>query len=99
METSIREMLLSFADVIMRVPPLFIIDEILKIDLSLPNSTVILNNPENGFQITNIPGTIVFSISSDTKKSFLIEQVDLNYFPYMAYVIVIFKFLCCCLGE
>lgn len=97
-----REMLLSFADVIMRVPPLFIIDEILKIDLSLSNNNAVSDNPENDFQITNtpVPGTLIFSISSVTKdSSYLVEQVDLSYFAYMSYLIVIFKCLCCCLGE
>lgn len=94
-----REKILCFADVIMRVPPLFIIDEILRTDLGLPNSNISLDSPENDFKTTNIPGTIVNSISSVTTDSFLMEQFELSQFAYKAYLIIAFKFLCCCLGE
>lgn len=94
----IRERILSFADVIMRVPPLFIIDELLRIGLGLPNDNIVLDSTENGFKTTNV-GTIVNSISAVTTDSFLIEQFDLTRFTYKTYLIIIFKFLSCCLGE
>ncbi|CAL1673638.1 unnamed protein product [Lasius platythorax] len=93
----IRERILSFADVIMRVPPLFIIDELLRIGLGLPNDNIVLDSTENGFKTTNV-GTIVNSISAVTTDSFLIEQFDLTRFTYKTYLIIIFKFLSCCLG-
>ncbi|KMQ90907.1 protein trc8-like protein [Lasius niger] len=92
----IRERILSFADVIMRVPPLFIIDELLRIGLGLPNDNIVLDSTENGFKTTNV-GTIVNSISAVTTDSFLIEQFDLTRFTYKTYLIIIFKFLSCCL--
>ncbi|XP_072759780.1 protein TRC8 homolog [Anoplolepis gracilipes] len=97
METSIRERMLSFADVIMRVPPLFIIDELLRIGLGLPNDNIVMDITENGFNTTNV-GTIVNSISAVTTDLFLMEQFDLTHFAYKAYLIIIFKFLSCCLG-
>ncbi|XP_011691954.1 PREDICTED: protein TRC8 homolog isoform X2 [Wasmannia auropunctata] len=77
METSIRERILSFADVVMRVPPLFIIDELLRIGLGLPNDNIVLK------------------ITTD---SFLMEQFDWTHLVYKAYLIIMFKFLCCCVG-
>ncbi|XP_070155011.1 protein TRC8 homolog [Polyergus mexicanus] len=97
METSLRERILSFADVIMRVPPLFIIDELLRIGLGLPNDNIVLNSTENGFKITNV-GTIVNTISAVTTDTFLMDQFDLTHFTYKTYLIIIFKFLSCCLG-
>lgn len=98
METSVRERILSFADVIMRVPPLFIIDELLRVGLGLPNDNIVLDSTENGFKTTNV-GTIVNSISPVlTTDSFLMEQFDFTRFTYKTYLIIIFKFLSCCLG-
>lgn len=98
METSIRERILSFADVVMRVPPLFIIDELLRIGLGLPNDNILLKNHENGFKTTNL-SSIASSISAVTTDSFLMEQFDLTYLAYKTYLIIIFKFLCCCIGK
>lgn len=92
-----RERILSFADVIMRVPPLFIIDELLRIGLGLPNDNIVLDSTENGFKTTNVG--IVNSISAVTTDSFLMEQFDLTRFAYKTYLIMIFKFLSCSLGE
>lgn len=97
METSLRERILSFADVIMRVPPLFIIDELLRISLGLPNDNIVLESTENSFKTINVG--IVNSISAVTTDSFLMEQFDLTRFAYKTYLIIIFKFLSCCLGE
>ncbi|GAB1867536.1 Protein TRC8 like protein [Camponotus japonicus] len=96
METSMRERILSFADVIMRVPPLFIIDELLRISLGLPNDNIVLESTENSFKTINVG--IVNSISAVTTDSFLMEQFDLTRFAYKTYLIIIFKFLSCCLG-
>lgn len=83
----------------MRVPPLFIIDELLRVGLGLPNDNIVLDSTENGFKTTNV-GTIVNSISPVlTTDSFLMEQFDFTRFTYKTYLIIIFKFLSCCLGE
>ncbi|XP_011250761.1 protein TRC8 homolog [Camponotus floridanus] len=96
METSMRERILSFADVIMRVPPLFIIDELLRISLGLPNDNIVLESTENSFKTINVG--IVNSISAVTTDSFLMEQFDFTRFAYKTYLIIVFKFLSCCLG-
>lgn len=84
----------------MRVPPLFVIDELLRIGLGLPSDNIVLEyNTENGFKTIDEPGTIASSISSVTMDSFLMEQFDWNNFTYRTYLIIMFKFLCCCLGE
>ncbi|KYM81576.1 Protein TRC8 like protein [Atta colombica] len=97
MNTSIRERILSFADVIMRVPPLFIIDELLRISLGLPNDNIVLESNEHGFKTTNV-SSIPGSISAVTTDSFLMDQFDFTHLAYKAYLIIIFKFLCCCIG-
>lgn len=99
METvlSIRERILSFADVVMRVPPLFIIDELLRIGLGLPNDNIVLKN-EFGLKTTNL-SNIASSISTVTTDSFPMEQFDLTHVAYKTYLIIVFKFLCCCTGE
>jgi len=100
METvlSIRERILNFADVVMRVPPLFIIDELLRIGLGLPNDNIVLKNNEFGLKTTNL-SNIANSISTVTTDSFLMEQFDLTHVAYKTYLIIVFKFLCCCIGE
>lgn len=56
---SVRTKMLGFVDVILRVPPIFIIDEILKISMGLPfatqNDSSILENSNS--QITTISGS------------------------------------------
>lgn len=55
---SVRTKMLGFVDVILRVPPIFIIDEILKISMGLPfatqNDSTVL---ESNSQITTISGS------------------------------------------
>ncbi|KAG5313377.1 TRC8 protein, partial [Acromyrmex insinuator] len=97
MDISIRERILSFADVVMRVPPLFIIDELLRIGLGLPNDDIVLESNEHGFKITNL-SSISSSISAVTTDSFLMDQLDFTHLAYKAYLIIMFKFLCCCIG-
>ncbi|XP_011058155.1 PREDICTED: protein TRC8 homolog isoform X2 [Acromyrmex echinatior] len=97
MDISIRERILSFADVVMRVPPLFIIDELLRIGLGLPNDDIVLESNEHGFKTTNL-SSISSSISAVTTDSFLMDQLDFTHLAYKAYLIIMFKFLCCCIG-
>jgi len=94
MDTSIREKILSFADILMRVPPLFIIDELLRISLGLPGEDIIIDNIENDFKTTN--ASSIFSIAT---YSFLIEQFGFIYIAYKTYLLITFKFLCCCIGK
>ncbi|TGZ57183.1 TRC8-like protein [Temnothorax longispinosus] len=91
------ERILSFADIVMRVPPLFIIDELLRIGLGLPNDNILLKNNEYGFKTTNL-SSIASSISAVTTDSFLMDHVDFTHLAYKTYLIIVFKFLCCCIG-
>ncbi|XP_024892233.1 protein TRC8 homolog [Temnothorax curvispinosus] len=91
------ERILSFADIVMRVPPLFIIDELLRIGLGLPNDNIVLKNNEYGFKTTNL-SSIASSISAVTTDSFLMDHVDFTHLAYKTYLIIVFKFLCCCIG-
>lgn len=61
---SVRTKMLGFVDVILRVPPIFIIDEILKISMGLPftaqNDSTLLDNS----QMPNIETTTVSTAES-----------------------------------
>ncbi|XP_077266650.1 TRC8 ring finger protein [Temnothorax americanus] len=92
------ERILSFADIVMRVPPLFIIDELLRIGLGLPNDNIVLKNNEYGFKTTNLSTSVASSISAVATDSFLMERVDFTHLAYKTYLIIVFKFLCCCIG-
>lgn len=95
MDTSIREKLHTFMDVIIRVPPLFIIDELLRIGLGLSSDSVVLHSSERDFKISKVSDSIVDSIIS---TSFL-DSFGFEYFPYKTHLIIALKFLCCCLGK
>ncbi|XP_026674202.1 protein TRC8 homolog [Ceratina calcarata] len=49
MDASMRERLSAFTDVILRVPPLFIIDELLRIGLGFSSENVVLDNTEHAY--------------------------------------------------
>lgn len=91
-----------FADTIMRVPPLFFIDELLRIGLGLPSDNVVLDATENGLKMSNVQDTIVSSMASVTTDSFLThfvtEPFDFEQVAYKIHLVIILKFLCCCLA-
>lgn len=95
MDTSIREKLHTFVDAIIRVPPLFIIDELLRIGLGLSNDNIVLHSSENGFKIAKVSDSIMDSI---IPVSF-IDSFGFEYFAYKMHLIIALKFLCCCLGK
>ncbi|XP_003490539.1 protein TRC8 homolog [Bombus impatiens] len=94
MDTSIREKLHTFVDAIIRVPPLFIIDELLRIGLGLSSNNVVLHSSENGFKISKVSDSIVDSIIPIS----FIDSFGFEYFAYKMHLIIALKFLCCCLG-
>ncbi|XP_050593883.1 protein TRC8 homolog [Bombus affinis] len=94
MDTFIREKLYTFVDVIIRVPPLFIIDELLRIGLGLSDNNVVLDSSEHDFKISKVSDHIVDSI---LPTSFL-DLFDFDHFGYKMHFIILLKFLCCCLG-
>lgn len=89
-----RDKLLTFADVIIRVPPLFIMDELLRIGLGLPDENVVLESTEHDFEISKVSNNIVDAMI----PSFLVP-FDFEYFAHKMDFIIILKFLCCCLGK
>ncbi|XP_066586647.1 protein TRC8 homolog [Prorops nasuta] len=98
MENSMRGRVLCFANVVMRVPPLFIIDELLRIGLGLPGESVVMNSTDNGFKVTSVPDSIVGTFATIATDSFLIDHFSLDQHIYHMYLMIIFKFIACCIG-
>ncbi|PZC73082.1 protein TRC8 homolog [Helicoverpa armigera] len=84
---SLRSKALALVEVLLRVPPLFVVDEFLKISLGLP-----VSSGEEGSVLSNIT---VDGVAVD------ISDPDVNYYDanfYNAFFFTIVKFLVCCLG-
>ncbi|XP_012260260.2 protein TRC8 homolog [Athalia rosae] len=94
--TNIRSRVLYVADVVMRVPPLFIIDELLRVGLGLPTENLVLNETDNGF--VNVPDSLVGSLVGVTTEANLLHQYESNQQFYQLYLITALKFILCCLG-
>lgn len=90
MEISIRDKVLTFVDIIMRVPPLFIIDELLKISLGISVNDDYMSKLNIGYPISSI------AIDYD---DFLMKELFFTDIPYKYYLIISCKIVCCCLGE
>lgn len=103
MENPVRERFLGFLDVIMRVPPIFFIDEMLRIGLGLPNENIVLENSENGFKMSNVQDTLGSSMASATIDSFLTlfvtDPLEYGQVAYKMHLVILLKFLCCCIGK
>lgn len=84
---SVRTKMLGFVDVILRVPPIFIIDEILKISMGLPFNTQ-TNDPtldtnqmsimDGATHATNAADTILVNGSSSSNFSSLSAAAAIN---------------------
>uniref|UniRef100_A0A2A4JAX4 RING-type domain-containing protein n=2 Tax=Heliothis virescens TaxID=7102 RepID=A0A2A4JAX4_HELVI len=84
---SLRSKALALVEVLLRVPPLFVVDEFLKISLGLP-----VSSGEDGSVLSNIT---VDGVAVD------MTDPDVNYYDanfYNAFLFTIVKFLVCCLG-
>lgn len=82
---SLRSKALALVEVLLRVPPLFVVDEFLKVSLGLPVSN----------------GEDVPSLSNATDDHVDITDSDTNYYDanfYNAFLFTLLKFLICCLG-
>lgn len=88
---SIRLKLLGIVDVILRVPPLFIMDELLKIGLGLPQGD---NNYDNSSY--EIDANLMSELQNKPEYSLPVNQYDDQF--YKAFAITVFKFLFSCLG-
>ncbi|XP_046611891.1 protein TRC8 homolog [Neodiprion virginianus] len=98
MLTTIRNKALNFADVVMRVPPLFIIDELLRIGLGLPGENIVLEDVNNEFKVVSVPDSIVGSLVGITPEVGLLHQLNLSQHIYQSYLLTLFKFILCCLA-
>ncbi|XP_026745875.1 protein TRC8 homolog isoform X1 [Trichoplusia ni] len=82
---SLRSKALALVEVLLRVPPLFVVDEFLKISLGLPVSS----------------GEEVSVLSNVTVDHVDFADADVNYYDanfYNAFFFTLLKFLVCCLG-
>ncbi|KOC59240.1 Protein TRC8 like protein [Habropoda laboriosa] len=95
MDTSMRERFLTFADIIIRVPPLFIIDELLRIGLGLSSEIVVLDSTERDSKISKLSDNIVKSMAATS----LLNPFDYEYNVFKMHLIIALKFICCCLGA
>lgn len=98
MEHLLRDKLFTFADIMMRVPPLFIIDGLFRISLGLQDEFVLLNKMDGDFKITSMPDNVAESFFPVAPVSFLVEQF--NGVPKICqlFTVIIFNFMACCIG-
>lgn len=80
---SLRSKALALVEVLLRVPPLFVVDEFLKVSLGLP-----VSNGEEVAVLSNVTDDHV-----DVSDS---NYYDANF--YNAFFFTLLKFLICCLG-
>ncbi|XP_058797801.1 protein TRC8 homolog [Phymastichus coffea] len=62
MELDIKTVLLNFAIIIMRVPPLFVIDELLRTNMGVPEDPIVLENTENNYRMAEMQDSVVESL-------------------------------------
>lgn len=82
---SLRSKALALVEVLLRVPPLFVVDEFLKVSLGLPVSI-----GDDGPSLSNATDDHVDISDSET------NYYDANF--YNAFFFTLLKFLICCLG-
>lgn len=93
---SFRTKLLGLVDVILRVPPLFIMDELLKIGLGLPQGD---NNYDNSsFEIDDTDVNVLEEELAPVIGEYtdVVVQYDTQF--YKIFVVTFFKFILSCLG-
>ncbi|XP_076630345.1 TRC8 ring finger protein [Colletes latitarsis] len=98
MENSTPKRFLGFINVIIRVPHLFVIDELLRIGFGLPTQSVVLDSTENGFKMSKNVASTVDTMASVTSNLFVMESFDFGHLAYKMYFMIVLKFVCCCLG-
>jgi E3 ubiquitin-protein ligase RNF139 len=93
---SFRTKLLGFVYVILRVPPLFIIDELLRIGLGLPQGD---NNYSNSsFEVDDAGASVIEEELTSTIPDYPdVVQYDDQF--YKVFLITLFNFILSCLGK
>lgn len=87
-------------DVIMRVPPLFIIDELLKIDFGLSMGSAepkmhYANQTLTDYSMSSVPDANLGNLSSQPFNA----QLVIDTYVYHFCLSVALKFFACCFGE
>lgn len=85
---SLRSKALALVEVLLRVPPLFVVDEFLKISLGLP----VLGGEDS---------VSVSILSNSTTDHVDITDGEINYYDanfYNAFFFTLLKFFICCMG-
>lgn len=101
---SMRTKVLGMVDVIMRVPPLFVIDEILKISMGIPSSTNIIDTvagitPEGlGAMNTGSAASVVADAINVTQHVHDLDHTDISEF-YKVLSWTTLKIVTCLIGE
>ncbi|XP_051157330.1 protein TRC8 homolog [Leptopilina boulardi] len=95
MEITMREWVMNFADVIMRVPPLFVIDELLRISPGFSGDNSEMEKISDNFTMMNVSDSFIGVIASASSEPFL-QHLSLN--SYQIYFMTAFKVIACCLG-
>lgn len=106
MELLIREKIYNFANVLMRVPPIFLLDELLRIGLGVPQESIGLNYTENSYKMMDRDDSSIESIVSSAGNSVLSTQnftQDSSPFilvsSYQLYGMIALRFVACCVGK
>ncbi|KAG8035091.1 hypothetical protein G9C98_001581 [Cotesia typhae] len=100
MDLLVGDRMLGIANVVMRVPPLFIIDELLRIGVGMPEDAIVLNATDYDYnKYASIQNTLVGSIASvaSTEPS-LIHSFNINCYFFQAYVLTLVRFFACSFG-
>lgn len=87
-----RTKLLALVDVILRVPPLFIMDELLRIGLGLPQGDS--NYYNSSFEVGDADASIIEGGLPPTIPDYTNTGVQ-----YKVLVATVFKFILSCLGK
>lgn len=90
----VRGRFLSFVDVIMRVPPLFIIDELLRIGFGLPGEGISQSDADIDFRTNSVPNFSDY-VSMQSKTLML----DPDRHLYHNYLIILLRVIACCFGN
>lgn len=89
----IRDKMMGLVNVVMRVPPLFIIDELLRIGMGIPEDNITLNNTDdNNFQMATGKNSILGTIAGVAPES-------LYFLHTYVTTTIIMKFIACCFGK
>jgi len=91
MSVSVRTMVLGVVDVMMRVPPLFIIDELLKISMGLPSTSLSDTHGADGDIDDNY-----FKLNTTSEIQAAIDE-DANFYKVLS--LATLKFVLCFLGK